>query len=117
MTSVMSNTNAAIRLRRLLAVDETQIAELAAVLVDCVEGGASVSFMRPLTNERAKGFWRMVAKDVDAGERALLITEDRSVFAEPFNWSLINLRTNRIALMSRRCSYTDGFAARDMEPH
>ena len=32
------------------------------VLNDCVEGGASVSFMRPLTRERAGAFWRKVAE-------------------------------------------------------
>ena len=37
---------------------------LCRVLIDCVEGGASVSFMPPLTLERARGFWRKVADDV-----------------------------------------------------
>ena len=63
-------------LRRLPAVTDTQIAELADVLVDCVEGDASVSFMHPLTHERAAGFWRGVAQGVAAGERALLVAED-----------------------------------------
>jgi len=63
-------------LRRLLAVDEGQIAQLADVLIDCVEGGASVSFMHPLTPERAIEFWRGVARGVAAGERALLVAED-----------------------------------------
>lgn len=63
-------------LRRLPAVDDTQIDELARVLIDCVEGGASVSFMLPLTRDRAVAFWRRVAKGVAAGERALLIAED-----------------------------------------
>ena len=40
-------------LRRLHAVDDRQIDELADVLIDCVEGGASVSFMAPLSRERA----------------------------------------------------------------
>jgi hypothetical protein len=35
-------------LRRLPALDDAQIDELAGVLIDCVEGGASVSFMHPL---------------------------------------------------------------------
>ena len=35
-------------LRRLHALDDAQIDELAGVLMDCVEGGASVSFMQPL---------------------------------------------------------------------
>jgi len=62
--------------RRLHALDEAQIDELAAVLIDCVEGGASVSFMHPLTRDRAVAFWRRVAKGVTAGERALLVAED-----------------------------------------
>ena len=49
---------------------------LAEVLMDCVEGGASVSFMQPLTRERATAFWRKVADGVRAGQRALLVAED-----------------------------------------
>jgi GNAT superfamily N-acetyltransferase len=52
------------------------VESLAAVLIDCVEGGASVSFMAPLTRERALAFWRRVAEDVTAGRRALLVAED-----------------------------------------
>src|SRR3989454_8640324 len=63
-------------LRRLHALDDAQIDELAGVLIDCVEGGASVSFMQPLTRERALAFWRRVAQGVAAGERALLVAED-----------------------------------------
>jgi GNAT superfamily N-acetyltransferase len=62
--------------RRLHAVDDAQIDELADVLTDCVEGGASVSFMHPLPRDRAVAFWRRVAQGVAAGERALLVAED-----------------------------------------
>ena len=48
--------------RRLHALDDAQIDELAGVLIDCVDGGASVSFMRPLPHERAVAFWRGVAQ-------------------------------------------------------
>jgi GNAT superfamily N-acetyltransferase len=64
------------KLRPLHAPGEPEIAALADVLIDCVEGGASVSFMHPLTRERALGFWRRVAQGVTAGERALLVAED-----------------------------------------
>jgi GNAT superfamily N-acetyltransferase len=63
-------------LRRLHALDDAQIDELAGLLIDCVEGGASVSFMHPLSRERAVAFWRRVAQGVAAGERALLVAED-----------------------------------------
>lgn len=62
--------------RRLHAVDDRQIDGLADVLVDCVEGGASVSFMHPLSRERAAAFWRQVARGVTAGTRALVVAED-----------------------------------------
>ncbi len=63
-------------LRRLYSVDPAQIEALADVLIDCVEGGASVGFMLPLTRDRALAFWRRVADDVAAGRRALLVAED-----------------------------------------
>ena len=49
---------------------------LADVLIDCVEGGASVSFMLPLPRDKAMAFWRGVAEGVARGERVLLIAED-----------------------------------------
>ncbi len=62
--------------RRLHTVTESQLAQLADVLVDCVDGGASVSFMYPLSRERALAFWRGVADGVAASERALFVAED-----------------------------------------
>ena len=62
--------------RRVHAVDDAMVGELADLLKDCVDGGASVSFMHPLTRERATAFWRMVADGVAAGQRALIVAED-----------------------------------------
>lgn len=61
---------------QLFTVDDTHIEQLADVLMDCVEGGASVSFMKPFTRERALAFWQRVADDVAAGKRALIVAED-----------------------------------------
>lgn len=63
-------------IRRLTSASEQQLRELAEVLIDCVEGGASVSFMHPLTPARALAFWQKVADGVARGERALLVAED-----------------------------------------
>ena len=52
-----------------------RISALSAVLIDCVEGGASVSFMLPLTQDRADAFWQGVADGVAAGERILLVAQ------------------------------------------
>ena len=64
------------RIRRIHAPAEAEVAALTDVLLDCVEGGASVSFLSPLTRERAMAFWRRVAGDAAAGERVLLVAED-----------------------------------------
>src|SRR6187401_1226831 len=63
-------------IRRLAAVSEEQIHGLAEVLIDCVEGGASVSFMHPLSMQRAVAFWTGVAEAVARGERALIVAVD-----------------------------------------
>lgn len=63
-------------IRHLHRLDDAHVDGLTDLLIDCVEGGASVSFMLPLTRERALAFWRKVARGVAAGERALLVAED-----------------------------------------
>ena len=64
------------RVRRLQQLTPEQIDTLAGVLIDCVEGGASVSFMHPLSPQRARAFWQDVADELPGGTRALLVAED-----------------------------------------
>ena len=64
--------------KRLLTVTDADVEQLVEVLIDCVDGGASVSFMAPLTRERAQAFWRRVAQGVHDGRRALIVAEDES---------------------------------------
>ena len=66
----------AFQVRRLHTFSEQEIDGLADVLMDVVEGGASVSFMHPFTRDKAIAFWQGVANGVDAGERALVVAED-----------------------------------------
>jgi GNAT superfamily N-acetyltransferase len=70
--------NADVLIRRLFEVNDAQAQALAHVLVDCVEGGASVSFMHPLPLAKAIGFWQNVAAGVVRGARALLVAEDQA---------------------------------------
>jgi len=49
---------------------------LAALMVDVVEGGASIGFMLPIDAARAEAFWRRVAAGVDGGERVLFVADD-----------------------------------------
>jgi GNAT superfamily N-acetyltransferase len=67
-----------VSIRRLSTVSDADLDGLADVLVDCVEGGASVSFMAPLTRRRARAFWVGIADDVARGDRALVVADDES---------------------------------------
>ncbi len=54
-----------------------QSAALAEILIACVNGGASVSFLAPLSPEKADVFWRGVADSVERGERVLAVAKER----------------------------------------
>ena len=49
---------------------------LSSVLIDCVEGGASVSFMWPMTVSKAEAFWTRVASAVSRSETVLFVARD-----------------------------------------
>jgi GNAT superfamily N-acetyltransferase len=53
-------------------VADAALDQLAEVLVDCVEGGASVSFMAPFSHGEALAFFRKIAASVAAGDTVLL---------------------------------------------
>lgn len=82
-----------IRLRTPAALSPEDIEGLSDVLIDCVEGGASVSFMLPMTRAKALAFWGSVAEGVARGERLVVIAEDEEgylgtaqiVLAQPEN--------------------------------
>jgi GNAT superfamily N-acetyltransferase len=62
-----------VEIRRLTATEGQQyVTALAGVLLDCVQGGASVSFMASLTNAEAEAFFEKVVEGVQRGERILL---------------------------------------------
>jgi GNAT superfamily N-acetyltransferase len=60
-------------IRELTAADRLQFVQpLAAVLLDCVRAGASVSFMASLTEAEAESFFEHVFEQVQRGERIVL---------------------------------------------
>jgi GNAT superfamily N-acetyltransferase len=65
-----------IQIRSLQTVDDGEIQALSDVLIDCVEGGASVGFMQPLSRAKANAFWLGVSAAVGRGERLLLAAQD-----------------------------------------
>lgn len=71
--------SANVSIRRLETLDQPeQLHQLSEVLVDCVEGGASVNFMAGFSMARALVFWQQVAQQLQSGERALLVAQDDS---------------------------------------
>jgi GNAT superfamily N-acetyltransferase len=62
--------------RRARPLTDADISGLADVLKNCVDDGASVSFMQPFSRARAVEFFTDVAHGVANGDRALLIAED-----------------------------------------
>jgi len=67
---------AAIRIRSLQTLGDREIQGLSDVLIDCVEGGASVSFMLPMSRAKAQAFWQKTSASVARGERMVLAAED-----------------------------------------
>jgi GNAT superfamily N-acetyltransferase len=64
-------------IEQLTALDNpADLASLSEVLIDCVEGGASVSFMSPLSRARAESFWLGVVASAAAAERVLLVARN-----------------------------------------
>lgn len=62
-----------IQVKRLTAEEGREsLGALAEVLVDCVEGGASVSFMAPFSKAEAEAFFEKVIREVESGDRVLL---------------------------------------------
>lgn len=61
-----------VSIKPLVALTRSEIEELCDVLIDCVEAGASVSFMWPMTREKALTFWADAAASAARGERVIL---------------------------------------------
>jgi GNAT superfamily N-acetyltransferase len=69
----------ATQIRRLQCITDRELRGLSDVLIDCVEGGASVSFMLPMSRAKADDYWRRTAASVARGERIVLVAEDGGV--------------------------------------
>ncbi|GAC1471194.1 MAG: GNAT family N-acetyltransferase [Candidatus Dormibacteraceae bacterium] len=52
------------------------VSELADLLKDCVEGGASLGFPSPLELDVARTYWQGVAYAIEAGQHVLLVAGD-----------------------------------------
>ena len=62
---------------RLLAPAEAEAAhrDLVDLLFDCVEGGASVNFVQPMTREKSEHWWQGALASHARNERLILVAE------------------------------------------
>jgi GNAT superfamily N-acetyltransferase len=63
-------------IRCLATLGPHEIEGLSDLLIDSVEGGASVSFMLPMTRAKADAFWRNTGASLARGERLVFVAED-----------------------------------------
>jgi GNAT superfamily N-acetyltransferase len=97
-----------------------RVGELAAVLLDCVAGGASVSFMASLSQAEAEAFFANIVEGVERGDRILLaafadahlVGTVQIVFATPPNQPH---RADVAKLLVSRSARGQGVGARLME--
>src|SRR5438067_12116880 len=67
-----------LRVRHLETASDREIEALSDVLRDCVERGASVGFMLPLTRGKPEAFWRSASASAAGGERVVLVAEEEA---------------------------------------
>jgi len=65
-----------IQVRWLQRATRAEIQGLIDVLIDCVEGGASVSFLLPMSRPKAEAYWHSTFASAARGERVVLAAED-----------------------------------------
>jgi GNAT superfamily N-acetyltransferase len=111
----------AISIRVVSVLADRDIEALSDVLIDCVEGGASVSFMLPMSRAKAEGFWCETAASAARDERRVILAEDASgqlvgtvqvVFAGPENQPH---RADIAKMLVRRAFRKAGVGARLLE--
>jgi GNAT superfamily N-acetyltransferase len=117
----VTSTSAQIEIRRLDAAEaRAHLDELAAVLHDCVEGGASVGYMAPFTHEEARGVYETYVEEVEQGRRIMLaafsegalVGTAQIVFAPHPNQPH---RADVVRVLVRRSARRRGIAQRLME--
>ena len=55
-----------------------ELAQLSALLVACVDHGASIGFLKPLSDAAATAYWRKVSDDAAHGHRTILVARENA---------------------------------------
>lgn len=63
------------QIRSVDSLNQQQLADLSQILIACVETGASVSFMLPLTEAKSLAYWQEVNASLQGAERLVFLAE------------------------------------------
>ncbi len=75
--------------------DEATFDQLCDTLIESVASGGSISFMHPVSKEKALAFWKKIAASVERGERILLVACDEQGAIVGTVQSVIDLPENQ----------------------
>lgn len=75
--------------------DEATLDQLCETLIESVAGGGSISFMHPVSREKALAFWKRISESTARGERLLLVARDSNGAAVGTVQSVIDLPENQ----------------------
>jgi GNAT superfamily N-acetyltransferase len=64
------------QIRCLPSVGDREIEDLCDVLIDCVDGGAAVTFLAPISRSKARAYWLGIAASAARGERLVFVADD-----------------------------------------
>jgi ribosomal protein S18 acetylase RimI-like enzyme len=82
-------------IKRLARIDKTTRDQLSETLIEAVASGGSISFMHPVSQEKADAFWTKIAEGVERGERILLVARDEKGVVVGTVQSVIDLPENQ----------------------
>lgn len=83
------------RVEQIKFVDEATREQLSETLIEAVASGGSISFMHPVSREKANAFWTKIGDDVKRGERILLVARDENGVVIGTVQSVIDLPENQ----------------------
>ncbi|TAG82529.1 MAG: GNAT family N-acetyltransferase [Burkholderiales bacterium] len=83
-------------IERIEVVDPSTRAQLCETLTEAVASGGSISFMHPVSREKANAFWVKTSESVERGERILLVARDDQGVVIGTVQSVIDLPENQL---------------------
>jgi GNAT superfamily N-acetyltransferase len=74
---VVSSPNASVVVEPMTAtVTPADLDQLASLFIECVDGGASMGYLAPLSVPEAMGFWQETLEDLRRGQRILIVARE-----------------------------------------